>query len=98
MSRHDDPVLLCSFCGKSQREVRKLIAGMKVYICDECVRLSNNIIREEVALDGSPAEKAERLAVLARQLASACREEPVIPRDVADRAIALAGEIDALVR
>ncbi len=39
--------LSCSFCGKSQREVRKLIAGPTVYICDECIRLCNDIIAEE---------------------------------------------------
>ncbi len=39
--------LCCSFCGKSQREVRKLIAGPTVYICDECIDLCNEIIREE---------------------------------------------------
>lgn len=41
-------LLYCSFCGKSQHEVRKLIAGPSVYICDECVDLCNNIIREEI--------------------------------------------------
>ena len=39
--------LSCSFCGKAQREVRKLIAGPSVYICDECVELCNDIITEE---------------------------------------------------
>ena len=39
--------LLCSFCGKSQRQVKKLIAGPGVYICDECVRLCDEIITEE---------------------------------------------------
>jgi ATP-dependent Clp protease ATP-binding subunit ClpX len=47
--RHDDGKLLyCSFCGKSQHEVRKLIAGPSVFICDECVELCNDIIREEL--------------------------------------------------
>ena len=41
-------LLYCSFCGKSQHEVRKLIAGPSVFICDECVELCNDIIREEV--------------------------------------------------
>lgn len=41
-------LLYCSFCGKSQHEVRKLVAGPSVYICDECVDLCNDIIREEV--------------------------------------------------
>ena len=41
-------LLYCSFCGKSQHEVRKLIAGPSVFICDECVALCNDIIEEEV--------------------------------------------------
>ncbi|AWB68365.1 ATP-dependent Clp protease ATP-binding subunit ClpX [Saccharobesus litoralis] len=41
-------ILYCSFCGKSQHEVRKLIAGPSVFICDECVELCNDIIREEI--------------------------------------------------
>lgn len=45
---YDDPMnLCCSFCGKSQREVKKLIAGPTVYICDECIDLCNDIIAEE---------------------------------------------------
>ncbi|MBT6522792.1 MAG: ATP-dependent Clp protease ATP-binding subunit ClpX, partial [Methylococcales bacterium] len=44
----DDKLLYCSFCGKSQHEVRKLIAGPSVYVCDECVELCNDIIREEL--------------------------------------------------
>jgi len=48
----DDKLLYCSFCGKSQQEVRKLIAGPSVFICDECVDLCNDIIREDVQKDG----------------------------------------------
>ena len=44
----DGKLLYCSFCGKSQREVRKLIAGPSVFVCDECVELCNDIIREEM--------------------------------------------------
>ena len=44
----DGKLLYCSFCGKSQHEVRKLIAGPSVFICDECVDLCNDIISEEV--------------------------------------------------
>jgi ATP-dependent Clp protease ATP-binding subunit ClpX len=43
--------LCCSFCGKSQREVKKLIAGPTVYICDECISLCNEIIREQISRD-----------------------------------------------
>lgn len=48
-------LLYCSFCGKSQHEVRKLIAGPSVFICDECVDLCNDIIREEVQESGIDA-------------------------------------------
>jgi ATP-dependent Clp protease ATP-binding subunit ClpX len=49
----DGKILYCSFCGKSQHEVRKLIAGPSVYICDECVELCNDIIREELEENGA---------------------------------------------
>jgi ATP-dependent Clp protease ATP-binding subunit ClpX len=49
----DGKILYCSFCGKSQHEVRKLIAGPSVYICDECVELCNDIIREELEESGA---------------------------------------------
>ena len=69
-SGDDDKLLYCSFCGKSQHEVRKLIAGPSVYVCDECVELCNEIIREEIdeqKLDGNddrlptPHEISKRL-------------------------------------
>ncbi len=53
-------LLYCSFCGKSQHEVRKLIAGPQVYICDECVDLCNDIIREEIK-DISPKRDGSKL-------------------------------------
>ncbi|MBK9595960.1 MAG: ATP-dependent Clp protease ATP-binding subunit ClpX [Rhodocyclales bacterium] len=46
-----EKLLYCSFCGKSQHEVRKLIAGPSVFICDECIELCNDIIRDEIAAD-----------------------------------------------
>jgi len=69
-SEDNGKLLYCSFCGKSQHEVRKLIAGPSVFICDECVDLCNDIIREEIqetAAEGSsdtlptPMEIAEKL-------------------------------------
>ncbi len=56
-----DKLLYCSFCGKSQHEVRKLIAGPSVFVCDECIALCNDIIREETqAASGSAkADKGE---------------------------------------
>jgi ATP-dependent Clp protease ATP-binding subunit ClpX len=49
--KDEDKLLYCSFCGKSQSEVRKLIAGPSVYVCDECVELCNDIIRDEMLED-----------------------------------------------
>ncbi|XPF94136.1 ATP-dependent protease ATP-binding subunit ClpX [Colwellia sp. RE-S-Sl-9] len=53
-------LLYCSFCGKSQHEVRKLIAGPSVFVCDECVELCNDIIREEIK-EISPKQDKEKL-------------------------------------
>ncbi|MFA7415741.1 MAG: ATP-dependent Clp protease ATP-binding subunit ClpX [Rhizobium sp.] len=47
----NEKLLYCSFCGKSQHEVKKLIAGPSVFICDECIELCNDIIRDEVAAE-----------------------------------------------
>jgi len=52
-------LLYCSFCGKSQHEVRKLIAGPSVFICDECVELCNDIIREEIEESGSTSQSTQ---------------------------------------
>tara|TARA_Y100000991_G_scaffold50959_1_gene36947 strand:- start:1900 stop:3189 length:1290 start_codon:yes stop_codon:yes gene_type:complete len=52
-------LLYCSFCGKSQNEVRKLIAGPSVFICDECVDLCNDIIREEIQETGTEDDTAK---------------------------------------
>ena len=66
MPKHDDSRLKCSFCGKSQDQVKKLIAGPEVYICDECVELCNEILDEEFfenkEKDGETSEdkKAEK--------------------------------------
>lgn len=59
-TKDDGKLLYCSFCGKSQHEVRKLIAGPSVFICDECVDLCNDIIREELQ-DSETTDDSERL-------------------------------------
>ena len=56
-SNSDGKLLHCNFCGKSQHEVRKLIAGPSVYVCDECVELCNDIIREELQESGDEVEE-----------------------------------------
>ena len=57
----DGKLLYCSFCGKSQHEVRKLIAGPSVFICDECVELCNDIIREE--MQENVGESSDKLPI-----------------------------------
>src|SRR5690606_31942151 len=54
-----EKVLYCSFCGKSQHEAKKLIAGPPVYICDECIELGNDIIRDEAPADSGPSSAAK---------------------------------------
>jgi len=63
VSQHDDQTgeLSCSFCGKAQDEVKKLIAGPAVYICDECIELCKDIIAEEAKLEDSGPTGAGRL-------------------------------------
>jgi len=56
--KDEEKLLYCSFCGKSQHEVRKMIAGPSVYICDECVDLCNDIIRDELQ-DNAASEQDE---------------------------------------
>jgi len=80
-------LLYCSFCGKSQHEVRKLIAGPQVYICDECVDLCNDIIREEIK-DISPKRDADKLPV-PRDI-RAHLDDYVIGQDHAKKVLAVA--------
>src|SRR5271167_2109228 len=53
----------CSFCGKSQKQVKKLIAGPTVFICDECIDLCNDIIEEEVEEEPFALDSSETTAV-----------------------------------
>ena len=61
-NQETDKKLFCSFCGKNQSEVKKLIAGPSVYICDECVSLCNDIIKEDLA-EASQESTEEKLPV-----------------------------------
>lgn len=79
--------LVCSFCAKTQEEVRKLVAGPGVYICDECVDLCNDILTEE--LDGVPTY-AQRLQVPAPKEIMASLDEYVIGQNYAKKVLAVA--------
>jgi ATP-dependent Clp protease ATP-binding subunit ClpX len=80
--------LLCSFCGKSQRQVKKLIAGPGVYICDECIDLCNEIIDEELTPPGGTGVELENLPK-PREIHEVLQEY-VVGQEAAKRALSVA--------
>ena len=80
-------LLYCSFCGKSQHEVRKLIAGPSVFVCDECVDLCNDIIREEIQEKDS--DSGTRKLPIPQEIKSTL-DEYVIGQDSAKKVLAVA--------
>ena len=80
-------LLYCSFCGKSQHEVRKLIAGPSVFVCDECVDLCNDIIREEIQEKDS--DSRTRKLPIPQEIKSTL-DEYVIGQDSAKKVLAVA--------
>ncbi len=82
----DGKLLYCSFCGKSQHEVRKLIAGPSVFVCDECVELCNDIIREE--LDDRAEQGGDKLPK--PHEVNAVLDEYVIGQKIAKKVLAVA--------
>ncbi|HIF93158.1 MAG: ATP-dependent Clp protease ATP-binding subunit ClpX [Myxococcales bacterium] len=85
--RDDNANLSCSFCGKSQKEVKKLIAGPTVYICDECIELCNDIIAEEYGQD--EAGQAPPRILKPKELKAAL-DEYVIGQDAAKKVLSVA--------
>ena len=80
-------LLKCSFCGKSQKQVRKLIAGPSVYICDECIELCNEIIEEEL---GAASETVEEIELPKPKEIFGFLDEYVIGQTAAKKALAVA--------
>ena len=84
-----EKVLYCSFCGKSQHEVKKLIAGPSVFICDECIELCNDIIRDEVPAEGSAAKTSKSDLPMPSEI-KASLDNYVIGQDPAKRILSVA--------
>ena len=82
-------LLTCSFCGKSQKQVKKLIAGGGVFICDECIELCNEIIEEELAKSSKPQEDQTTGLPRPSEIA-AFLDKYVVGQDEAKRILAVA--------
>ena len=85
-----EKTLYCSFCGKSQHEVKKLIAGPSVFICDECINLCNDIVRDEVAAEGKEGEKVKGNDLPTPADIKSNLDNYVIGQDAAKRTLAVA--------
>ena len=83
-----EKLLYCSFCGKSQHEVRKLIAGPSVFICDECIELCNDIIREEI--QGDKGGKGVKSDLPVPHEIRAILDQYVIGQDTAKKILSVA--------
>ena len=97
MAKHDDSRLKCSFCGKTQDQVKKLIAGPEVYICDECVELCNEILDEEFfegkEKDASSKEKGtgkDEKSIPKPHEIKAYLDEHIVGQDDAKKVLAVA--------
>ncbi|WP_374592129.1 ATP-dependent Clp protease ATP-binding subunit ClpX [Aquabacterium sp.] len=84
-----EKILYCSFCGKSQHEVKKLIAGPSVFICDECIELCNDIIRDEVTTEASDAKSPKSDLPVPVEIKSIL-DQYVIGQDAAKRILSVA--------
>lgn len=85
----EDKSLICSFCGKGQREVKKLIAGPAVYICNECVELCNDVLVEEAKKQQESTASADANLLTPREI-RAKLDEYVIGQDFAKKALSVA--------
>ncbi len=84
-----EKVLYCSFCGKSQHEVKKLIAGPSVFICDECIELCNDIIRDEIPAEGADGKAVKSDLPIPSEI-KASLDQYVIGQEPAKRTLSVA--------
>ena len=84
-----EKVLYCSFCGKSQHEVKKLIAGPSVFICDECIELCNDIIRDEAPAESGPGKPSRSDLPIPSEI-KASLDQYVIGQEAAKRILSVA--------
>ena len=85
-NKEEDKLLYCSFCGKNQNEVRKLIAGPSVYICNECIDLCNDIIKEEISVATESEEESFPVPIEIK----ASLDEYVIGQEEAKKSLSVA--------
>ena len=88
--KDQEKILLCSFCGKNQGEVKKLIAGPSVFICDECVELCNDIIKEELQEVDTEITSSDELTLLKPKELFLKLDEHVIGQEEAKKSLAVA--------
>ena len=87
MASKDDKIIRCSFCGKTQQEVKRLIAGVDAFICNECIELGVDILNEEMSMQGGSIEKPKLLKP--KEIVAALSEY-VIGQDEAKKSLAVA--------
>ena len=87
MSKNQERIVKCSFCGKPQEVVKKIIAGPGVYICDECIALCQDIIDEEIY---EPEEKKEPVEMLVPAEIKKVLDEYVIGQEEAKKTLSVA--------
>jgi ATP-dependent Clp protease ATP-binding subunit ClpX len=80
----------CSFCGKTQREVKRMVAGPDVYICNDCVRLCLDIIHDDTSIEGEPSEAPQKKRLPAPREIRARLDEYVIGQDRAKKILSVA--------
>ena len=87
--KNDEKLLFCSFCGKNQNEVRKLIAGPSVYVCNECIDLCNDIIKEEIKESSSDFDSEDESFPVPKEIKETL-DEYVIGQEEAKKHLSVA--------